>query len=242
MIIKKLVKVTPTSIKTILKAVGFKRFLQLAFNKYDIELSFQIEWAKEFKQNKFKVLEYWKKYRYLDDINRTCQITEDTKILDVGCGINTVLHYVKGKRFGIDPLADEYFKLYEYPEGINIKKGFGEHIPFPDKYFNVVCCSNVLDHVTDPKKTVDEMYRVLKASGYLVLTVEAFREKTTRNRAHPHSFTKRDVYSLLEGKFKIIFEKESPWIGISRYVSGSRKSHNKELIMILCPYSSPLDF
>jgi SAM-dependent methyltransferase len=228
-----LVKVIPEPIKTLFKTFGFGRFLSFIYNKYDAELLSQREWAKEFKENRSKVLKYWKKYRYLDDINAICHVTEDTKVLDVGCGISTVLHYMKGKRFGIDPLADEYFELYKYPEGMNIKRGFGEDIPFSGEYFDVVFCSNVLDHVTNPKKTVDEIYRVLKASGYFVLTVETFREKTTRGLKHPHSFTKRDVYLLLGGGFKTIFEKETPRIGLRAYVSGSRRSHDKGLIMIL---------
>lgn len=228
-----LAKITPAPIRTTLKTFGFDRLQSFGYNKYAVELSFQVGWAKEFKQSKFKVLEYWKKYRYLDEINTICKITEDSKVLDVGCGISTVLHYVKGKKFGIDPLADEYLRLYKYPEGINIKKGFGEHIPFRDEYFDVVFCSNVLDHVTDQKKTVDEIHRILKESGYFVLTVELFREKTKRNHAHTSSLTKRNVYSFLGDRFNTIFEKESPWIGIRNYVNGSRESHNEELIMIL---------
>jgi ubiquinone/menaquinone biosynthesis C-methylase UbiE len=233
MVISKLVEVIPEPIKTLFKTFGFGRFLNFVYNKYDAELLSQREWVKEFKENRSKVLKYWKKYRYLDDINAICNITEDTKVLDVGCGVSTVLHYIKGKRFGIDPLADEYSKLYKYPEGMNIKKGFGENITFPDEKFDVVFCTNVLDHVTDPKKTVDEIYRVLKASGYFVLTLETFREKITRGLAHPHSFIKRDVYSLLEGRFEMRFEKETPRIGLRAYVNNSRRSHDKGLIMIL---------
>jgi len=226
-------KILPTLIKSVLRILGFNKYSPRFRNKYTAELAFQTEWVKEFKDNKSKVLEYWKKYRYLDEINAICNIKNNTKVLDVGCGISSVLHFIDGERYGIDPLADEYKKLYSYPKEINIAKGFGEDLPFPDKYFDIVFCSNVLDHVTDPQKTIDEIYRVLKPNGYFVLTVEIFEEKTKRDPAHPHSLTKKDVYSLLESKFKIIFEKESPWIGLRAYINGSRKGHNKELIMIL---------
>jgi len=240
-LIKKLVGITPEPIRSTLKAFGvsgfLNRLLRLAhskvYDKYDAELLYQRKWAKEYEENKSRVLEYWKEYRYLEDICAICKFTEDTKSLDVGCGISTVLHYIKGKRFGIDPLADEYLKLYEYPEELDIRKATGEDIPFPSECFDVVFCTNVLDHTTDPEKVVQEIYRVLKPKGHFVLAVEIFEEETRRDPAHPHSFTKRDVYSLLEGKFEPEFEKESIWIGERKYVKGLRKSHRKELIIVL---------
>jgi SAM-dependent methyltransferase len=233
MTIRRLAKVIPAPLKSLFRTFESERPLQSVNKKYDAELLSQREWARQFKENKSKVLEYWKKHRYLDDINMICKIAEDTRILDVGCGISTVLHFIKGKRFGIDPLADEYLKMYEYPEGVDIKKGFGEDIPFPNEHFDVVFCTNVLDHVTDPSKTVDEIYRVLKASGHFALTVGIFRGKRKRGPKHPHSFTKRDVYSLLEDRYKIIFEKETLRIGLRAYLNDSRRSHNKGLIAIL---------
>ncbi len=229
----KIVRRIPKPIKSSLKSIGINKLRALWRNKYTAELAFQIEWAKEFEAHKHLVLEYWKKYRYLNEINKICKIHHNTKILDVGCGISTVLHFIDGDKYGIDPLADEYKKLYKYPREINIQKGFGENIPFLNDYFDVVFCSNVLDHVTNPQKTVDEIHRVLKTKGYFVLTVEIFKEKILRDPAHPHNLTKEDVHSLLRGTFKRIFEKESPWIGLRVYGNGSLKSHNKELIMVL---------
>lgn len=234
----------PNPVKNVFKVLGFGKLYRacknIVFSKYDDALLFQRKWATEFKENKSKVLEYWKNYRYLDEIIKICNITDDSKVLDVGCGISTVLHYVKGRRFGIDPLADEFLELYTYPENICIKKGFGELIPFQDNYFDIIFCSNALDHVTSPSMTIGEIRRVLKTGGYFVLTVEIFEEKVKRDSKHPHSLTKRDIYLLFENKFKIIFEKESPWIGLRNYVntdnprkSLNKKSCNKELIMIL---------
>jgi len=202
-------------------------------NKEQEGLIFWELFAKKFRQNKHGVLEYWEKYRYLADIQAICKITENSKVLDVGCGVCTVLHYIKGCKFGIDPLANELLKMYTYPDDMNIRKGFGEDIPFPDRYFDVVFCSNALDHMEEPQKAATEIHRVLKPYGYFVVTIEIFEKKTSRDPAHPHSLTKKDVYSLLEGKFDTRFEKESPWIGLRGYLDGSTESHNKELIMVL---------
>ncbi len=223
----------PAPIKSVLKALGFNKVKYMFADKYKAELVFQKEWAKEFKDNKPKVLEYWEKYRYLDQIKKICEINNNMKVLDVGCGISTVLHFIDGQRYGIDPLADEYKKLYSYPDQINIQKGFGEEIPFPVNYFDVIFCSNVIDHVTCPQKTIDEIYNALKPASYFIFTVELFVENRDRDPAHPHSITKKDVYSLIEDKYEILFTKESPWLGLRNYVNGLNTCDKKELIMVL---------
>lgn len=219
-------------VKNKLKKLGIQKLKYFIYSKYSMELAFQKEWLNEFIQNKDKVLAYWKKYRYLDYIIKICNITKDSKVLDVGCGISSVLHFVDGKRYGVDSLADEYLKLYKYPKGIKVKKGFSEFLPFPNLYFDVVFCSNVLDHVTNPKKTINEISRVLKKEGYFVLTVEIFKSKIKRDPAHPNSFLLKDVLDLLKNKFTPIFEGSSDWIGLRRFVKGVTKSSNTELIII----------
>jgi SAM-dependent methyltransferase len=233
-LVMRLKQVTPTPVKTLLKSTGLHRLVSiLVGEKYDAELSFQRGWAEEFAANRIKVLEYWRKYRYLDEIETVCKIDNDTKVLDVGCGISTVLHYIDGQRFGIDPLAEEYAELYDYPKNINIQKGFGEDIPFANRYFDIVFCSNVLDHTSNPGKVVKEIFRVLKGEGHLVLTVEIFSDARQRNPAHPHSFTEGFVYSLIESKFAVVFQGRSPWISLRGYVNGRRTSSTEELVMIL---------
>ena len=228
----RLKQVTPAPLKSWLKRLGLRRVLAVFKNKYAEELEFQMDWAKEFVENKSRVLEYWRKYRYLDEISDICKFDPHTRVLDVGCGISTVLHYIEGERYGIDPLASEYRRFYSYPTELQIVKGFGEDIPFPDESFDVVFCSNVIDHVTAPQKSLEEIRRVLKPEGKFVLTVEVFSGKQVRDPAHPHCFLKKDVTALLEGKFKPVMQKESVWIGTRNYVHGSRRGDNKEFIAV----------
>ena len=226
-------EMTPQTVKYLFRKMGFDRVRSIFVDKYDVELAFQRKWAKEFALNRGKVFEYWEKYRYLDTINRICKIDKNKTILDVGCGISTVLHYIDGEKHGIDPLADEYRKLYQYPEDINISQGRGEDLPFKDQCFDIVFCSNVLDHTENPHKTIAEIFRVLKTSGSFVLTVEVFAADNKRDLAHPHTFTKKHVCTLIRKKFFTVFEDTSPWIGARQYVQGGRKSATEELVMIL---------
>jgi len=179
-----------------------------------------------------KCLDYWRRFRHLDDIVALVQPGEDSRILDVGCGLSTVLHFLPGRRFGIDPLAEDYKRLYAYPEGIQVVAGYGEAIPFGAESFDLVTCSNCIDHTSDPKSTMDEIHRVLTTDGWLALTCEVFRRDLgLRNAGHPHSMTRKRLFSLLR-RFEIVQHWDSPWFGLRAYVLGQGPTQQREHIFL----------
>jgi SAM-dependent methyltransferase len=48
--------------------------------------------------------------------------------------------------------------------------GDAQEMPFADGSYEVILCSEVLEHIPDPVKAIAEMYRVLVPGGLLVLT------------------------------------------------------------------------
>lgn len=208
------------------------------WNKYTSELDYQIEWVKMFEKNKRSIEEYWKCNRFLEKIIDICEISQDKKILDVGCGISSVNHFIPGKRYGIDPLADYYKKIYEYPSGMVISKGFGENINFPNEFFDSIFSINSLDHTSNAHKTICEIYRTLKENGYFILTCEIFQENDKErfafSNAHPYRFTKINLLKLVNSfKFKKIFEQQTQFIPEGEYVKGVRVSSSVEIILVL---------
>ena len=195
------------------------------------ELSFQRKWAKIFPQNKDKILQYWKKYRCFNKIIEECQINFVSNILDVGCGISSVLHFLPGQKWAYDPLLLHYAKFYKYPKDIHfITCELGK---ITEEIYDVVFCSNVLDHITDEKKALQNIYKVLKPHGYFILTINIFDEHKERDEAHPHCFTKHDIWDLIKKKFRILHMEENDWYGLKNYVQGKTDVYGKELILIL---------
>jgi SAM-dependent methyltransferase len=227
----RLKKILPRPLKSVLRVLGLGRLQSLLRNISTFELEYQKSLVEAVKNNQSELLEYWRKYRYLDDIKAICNIGCDTKVIDVGCGISTVLHFVEGERYGIDPLAREYRQLYAFPKGIDIRRGHGEKIPFPDGYFDIVFSSSALDHTVNPSKTITEIQRVLKSRGYFVLCVDVFAENEV-SRYSRHSLEKKDIYSLIADEFRTVFERDAPRIPIKAYINGSRESCSQELIMV----------
>ena len=52
------------------------------------------------------------------------------------------------------------------------------HIEYPDATFDVIYCSHVLEHVSDDRAALRELYRVLKPDGWALIMVPITAERT----------------------------------------------------------------
>jgi len=205
------------------------------WRKHKVELGFQRKWVKLYTNHMSKVLEYWRRYRFLTEIEGYVDF-QSSRVLDVGCGISSLLNHIDAKeKWGVDPLMDEYKELFAYGKAFRFKKARGENLPFPANSFDIIVCSNALDHTEDPKKVVDEIHRVLRVGGNLILTVELFPEtdKTQkRDLAHPHALSEHELISLLRN-FDIVFHKQSHFIGLYNYVLYGENFETRKLEHVL---------
>lgn len=83
---------------------------------------------------------------------------KDKKILDVGCGNGYFTYYFNKYSknvFGIDS-SPTMIKMNPCK---NIKAGDAENIPYRNKSFDIVFCSNLLHHVKNAEKVISEMKR-----------------------------------------------------------------------------------
>lgn len=205
-------------------------------DKEDWEFNWQRDnWSRLYSEpaNQKKVLDYWIQYRFLNEVQKRVAIRDESFVLDVGCGISTVLHYLPGHRYGIDPLADRYKTVYSYPADIDIQVGYAESIPFEGDFFDIVACSNCIDHTSDPKQAMSEIRRVLKPGGHSIITCEVFEEdRGARNEGHPYTMTLEKLLELTQ-EFVTVARWSSPWIGLRNYVLGNLKSSQTEHILLL---------
>ena len=109
---------------------------------------------------------------------------------------------------GTDFLINEFQQVYKLNREIHWYNAYGEDLPFRDHYFDIVICSNSLDHVEDNHKTISEINRVLKHEGKLLLTVDIFNEKVKRDDKHPYAFMDEDIPKLI-WNYNILFFKKS---------------------------------
>jgi ubiquinone/menaquinone biosynthesis C-methylase UbiE len=103
-------------------------------------------------------------------------IPAKAKFLDVGCGagyaMKKAIDELECNCFGIDPNPGAHgVGRYNADSklGLNIVAGFSESLPYNDNEFDVVYSSHVLEHVNDEHKSLEEMKRVLKPGGVLII-------------------------------------------------------------------------
>jgi len=100
----------------------------------------------------------------------------DESLLDVGCGTGALLEALSasmpGARLsGVDP-SPEMLELAreKLGEGAVLKPGRAESLPFPDRHFDVVVSTNAFHYFRDPLGALEEMSRVSRPRGRLVIT------------------------------------------------------------------------
>ena len=107
------------------------------------------------------------------------------KILNIGVGNGWLERCCFGRgweTYSLDPDEKAIAKLVS--DGIRGKVGYIEKIPFPDRDFDVVFCSEVLEHLSPVQFSagLQEIRRVLKDEGCLIGTVP-YKEDFDNNMA-----------------------------------------------------------
>ncbi|ACL17473.1 class I SAM-dependent methyltransferase [Methanosphaerula palustris] len=112
-------------------------------------------------------------------------LDESAKVLDVGFGLGYGLNILSIKAreaYGVD--VDK--KTYEYcqqtlvgrnPRLVELNLYDGYHLNYPDNFFNIVTCVDVIEHVVDYSALIEEMVRVSK-KGVFISTPNKLPENT----------------------------------------------------------------
>lgn len=93
---------------------------------------------------------------------------KNAKILDIGCGdgkYTSLFCHNNNEVVGLDienRVKPEYKKF-------KFIKGNAENLPFPDKSFDLVISFDVLEHINDDRKAIEEIYRILRKEGKIFL-------------------------------------------------------------------------
>lgn len=113
----------------------------------------------------------WNFFRNLVDFTQAKTVDS---ILDVGCGEGFTLNSLKENGIGKRLEGIEYLQAAidlgkkTYPD-IKIIKGTIYELPYKDNSFDLVLCTEVLEHLESPEKALKELVRVSKK--YLVISV-----------------------------------------------------------------------
>ena len=163
----------------------------------------------QFAQSYDTVLRHWSPYQEL--VSAALDHLADAQtVLDQGCGtgIFTIAMADTGKTvYGIDnneymvekarqSVAKRAAIGQDLVGRISLDTGDAQHLPFDDAFFDAVVSNNVIFFVENPRRLLEEAYRVLKPTGTLFISGPRPNPDYELFRRHSvDEFTHKGIYS-----------------------------------------------
>jgi 2-polyprenyl-3-methyl-5-hydroxy-6-metoxy-1,4-benzoquinol methylase len=172
------------------------------------------------------------------------------KVFDLGCAGGYGSYYIASEKGGkaktvvgldISQKAIKYAKKHWQLPNLVFVNASALSLPFKDKHFDLVISLEVIEHVTDYKKYLSEVGRVLKSNGTAIISTpnKAF---TSPNTKHPimASHIKEFFIDELEKELKSVFTKvilRGQKIGPSVYLKNRQKYYQSWRFKLLTAIS-----
>ncbi|MBA7630724.1 2-methoxy-6-polyprenyl-1,4-benzoquinol methylase [subsurface metagenome] len=171
----------------------------------------------------------WRNIKTTERLFNYIDLDKVEKVLEIGCGIGTLSAYLadkyKWKVTGIDLDPEQIEKTKEYhreSEYLKFIESDAIKLPFENNEFNMVLSFDVLHHIPNRDKALDEINRVLKSDGFHILVDFAFPRLFGK-----FSISLDDIINQMErNNFKIIYQKKPKVITGWRFSIMFQKSSN----------------
>jgi SAM-dependent methyltransferase len=149
------------------------------------------------------------------------------RVLDIGCGEGATLLHLGAPEgaVGIDLFEAKVAFARERLPGCRFEAASAEALPFPDGSFDHVLVRDVVHHLPDPGRLVDECSRVLSPGGRIdvlepcrynpLIFVHAVTNRAERGELRS---TPRFLTRLLAGRFRIVSTARHQALPIHRLV------------------------
>jgi SAM-dependent methyltransferase len=114
-------------------------------------------------------------------MDRVAALCPPGRLLDVGCGTGIFLRLAK--RHGWEVAGTEISHAGAEAakvEEATVREGEIWEAEFPAASFDLVTCWHVIEHVGDPRRVAQEIYRVLRPDGWLVLATPNLEDRIFR--------------------------------------------------------------
>jgi ubiquinone/menaquinone biosynthesis C-methylase UbiE len=155
---------------------------------------------------------------WLDAVNKYLKIKWRDKVLDAGCGVGLFLIPLAKKCreiFGVDFSLKSLTLLKNEISNLQFKNAKilcadVTHIPLPSEYFDKIMLIEVLQHIPTHQlrvKTINELYRILRPKGILLIMAYRFGgflkrkeaiKKTEHGLLYRHGFTSSELHEILD--------------------------------------------
>lgn len=145
------------------------------------------------------------------------------KLLDVGCATGTLLVEAKNSGYEVYGIESSFWasKIAQKKYHLNVTTGFIERSDFAEEYFDIVTLIDVIEHLYNPKLTLQKISRLIKKGGVICIVtpnIESFAAKVFREKwwhirpCHFFYFSSKTMNALLKTTgFEIILFRTYKW-------------------------------
>lgn len=194
---------------------------------------------KSFVEKRRAIYEYAVPYFAIEDeVVRLLDLKDGEKVLDIGCGggkflLKTAELFRKNNFTGLDISSDMFqsAKTEAEKQGLNIHFSVGDvqTLPFENQSFDRLIAMHMLYHVPSIDRALEEMARVVKEKGKVIITTNSLKSKPTLREL------KRKISGLINSEYPDAttrFNFEEGRKTIARYFKGV-KSFSFESTLLL---------
>ena len=162
-------------------------------------------------------------YRILIGIIKNCMNKDVRRVLDIGCGVGTISFYLANKGLhvtGIDVSKNAIDNCKQTAANLCLKNktefilGTLEKINF-NKKFDLVICSEVIEHISDDKNFLKIIHKVTRKGGILILSTPSinaplyklgFSRQFDKRVGHLRRYERNDIEKLVKSAGFLIKE------------------------------------
>ncbi|MFC1626982.1 class I SAM-dependent methyltransferase [Patescibacteria group bacterium] len=130
---------------------------------------------------------------------------KNLKVLDIGCGDGVLLSLISQKisadLTGVDLDVDS-LKTAKTKVKAKFIKANAYKLPFKANAFNLIISSEIIEHLSDTKKYLSEITRVVKSKGLVIITTPVKISEIPEDKMHVQEFTSQELKSSLQKYFK----------------------------------------
>lgn len=120
--------------------------------------------------------------------------TAGWSVMEIGGGPVPVTDLIPFRsRIVVDPLAETYSAFFPTPDHLPIK---AEDLHSQTPQFDLVVCTNALDHVKDQRIVIEKIERLLKPGGYFAVMCAENNAVTNPHPAHVINLTPEYMHRL----------------------------------------------
>lgn len=145
--------------------------------------------------------------KLIRDLNLHLLDTHLMEVLEIGGGPCPVTDFVEcGRRMVVDPNTDFYARYFALPESEHFTMRAEEMGDDFEERFDLIVCTNALDHVQSPVAVVDRIRKMTKPGGYVAIMCAENNALTNPHPCHVHNLTAKELHRWLDPEFETCWE------------------------------------